>query len=153
MADRLAAELEIRASDSGPRIRATLIQEGRASTGSRRELFTPGAVQWAAEGVELRTEHLGKAETRAVPSREADGRIIIDAPATPALFAAVHAGKRFASVEFFALEERTTPTGVREVLRALVSGATVTDRPEYDSTSAELRERRSDLERKARVWL
>ncbi len=148
MADRLAAELEIRASDSGPRIRATLIQEGRASTGSRRELFTPGATQWAAEGVELRTEHLGKAETRAVPTRETDGRIVIDAPATPALFAAVHAGKRFASVEFFALEERTTPTGIREVQRALVTGATVTDRPEYDSTAAEIRERPE-----VRVWL
>lgn len=148
MADRLVAELEIRASDSGPRIRATLIQEGRASTGSRRELFTPGAAQWAAEGVELRTEHLGKAETRTVPTRETDGRIVIDAPATPALFAAVHAGKRFASVEFFALEERTTPTGIREVQRALVTGATVTDRPEYDSTAAEIRERPE-----ARVWL
>ena len=96
----------------------------------------------------MRTEHLAKSETRAVPTREAYGRIVIDAPATPALFAAVHGGKRFASVEFFALEERTTPTGIREVQRALVTGATVTDRPVYDSTAAEIRERKA-----VRVWL
>ena len=96
MADRLAAELELRASESGPRVRATLIQEGRASTGSRRELFTPGAVQWPGEGVELRTEHLAKAETRAVPTREADGRIVIDACllASPLWTLAASAGRR-----------------------------------------------------------
>ena len=103
MSDRPVAELEIRASEPGPHIRATLIQEKRAATSSRRELVAAGAAHWAAEGVELRTEHLGRAETRAVPTRKADSRIVIEAPATPALFAAVHAGKRFASVEFFAL--------------------------------------------------
>ena len=152
MADRLSASLEIRASDAGPQLHATIVQEGRASTGHRRELFTPGSVQWPAEGIGLLLRHHGEPEVRAIPSRHDDGRIIVSTPATPALFRAVNEGKRFASVEFFALEERTTATGIREVLRALVTGATVTDSPEYDSTRAEIREDADDDER-ARLWL
>ena len=140
MADGLAGELEVRASESGPRIHAVILQEGRASTGHRHELFAAGAVQWPAEGIVLLVRHHGEPGALALPSREPDGRIVV-APATPALFAAVHAGKRFASVEFFALEERTARRAFGEVQRALVTGATVTDRPENDSTAAEIRER------------
>ena len=92
--------------------------------------------------------HHGTPETGAVPTREADGQIRIDAPATRRLFEAVHSGRRFMSVEFFALEERTTQTDVREVQQALVRGARVSDLPEYDSTAAEIREREP-----VRVWL
>ena len=44
------------------------------------------------------------------------------------------AGKRFMSVEFQAVEERTTAGGVRELLRAVVDAAAlVVASPEYDS--------------------
>ena len=140
--ERLSVELETRASESGPMLHATILQEGRAATGIRRELFTPGAVTWPANGIGVLLQHHGEPETRAVPTREPNGEIRIAAKATPAVFEAVRGGRRFMSVEFFALEERTTPTGIREVQRALVTGATVTDDPEYDSTAAEIRERR-----------
>ena len=45
------------------------------------------------------------------------------------------------SVEFHALEERTTAGGVREVLRALVPSAALVADPEYDTTEAEVRRR------------
>ena len=45
------------------------------------------------------------------------------------------------SVEFHALEERTTAGGVREVLRAFVPDAALVAQPEYDTTVAEIRRR------------
>ena len=147
-AERFTVPVETRASEDGPRLIGTILTEGRASTGSRAELFTPGAATWPADGIDIRTEHLGRAETRAVPVRGANGELCIDAKATPAIFAAVQSGKRYMSVEFHALAERRTAAGVREVQRALLVGATVTDRPEYDTTAAEVRERSA-----VRVWL
>ena len=144
----LAVSVECRASEDGPRIRGTIITEGRAASASRREVFTPSSVTWPATGIDVLLEHHGSPEVRAMPTRESNGEIQIDAPATPALFAAVEGGKNHMSVEFLALEERTTPSGIREVLRALVTGATVTDKPEYDTTRAEVRERKVP-----RVWL
>ena len=73
---------------------------------------------------------------------------LLAATATPALFAAVQAGRRSMSVEFTALDEIRTAGGVREIRRAMVSAAALTDRPDYCQTSAEVRERRE-----ARVWL
>ena len=51
------------------------------------------------------------------------------------------------SIEFHAVEERTTRAGVREITSALVNAAALVDRPEYDTTSAEIRTRRR------RAWL
>lgn len=141
-AETLRCAVECRASESGPTLCGVILTEGRASTGTRREVFAPGAAQWPAEGIELRTVHLGNVEARAVPVRGDNGEISVEAPASPALFAAVHGGARGMSVEFHALEERTIPGGVREVLKALVVGAIVTNSPEYDTTRAEVRERR-----------
>ena len=59
-------------------------------------------------------------------------------------------GKRFMSVEFQAVEDRVTAGGVREVLKALVSGAALVADPEYDVTMAEVRKR--DRSRR-RLWL
>ena len=93
-------------------------------------------------------EHHGAVETRAVPTREPDGTIRIAARAMPAIFAAVQAGRRSMSVEFTALDEIRTAGGVREIRRAMVSAAALTDRPEYSQTRAEVRERPE-----VRVWL
>ena len=78
-------------------------------------------------------------ETRAMPSRDKRRRIRVRPKATDGIRAAIRGGKRYMSVEFRALDERTTKAGVREVLRALVEGAALVDRPEYDSTLAEVR--------------
>ena len=140
--ESLTAPVEIRQADDGPRLAGVIMQEGRAATGGRAELFAPGAVLWPPEGIAIRTEHLGAEHGRAVPTRDADGSIRIDAPAPPAVVAAIGAGKRFLSVEFLAARELGTAAGVREIQRALVDGAALVRRPEYSQARAELRGRR-----------
>ena len=113
-----------------------------------RSCSPPQSVVWPSDGVAILPEHHGAVETRAVPTREPDGTIRIAARAMPAIFAAVQAGRRSMSVEFTALDEIRTAGGVREIRRAMVSAAALTDRPEYSQTRAEVRERPE-----VRVWL
>ena len=143
MAERLVihAGVECRSSEDGPQLHLVAVQEGRAAGETRRELFTPGSISWPATGVAVRAEHRGAEHGRAVPERAENGEIRLSVPARPPLFAAFQAGKRFASVEFFALEERTTKTGIREVTRALVDGVALTDQPEYEQGRVEIRAR------------
>ena len=142
------AAVELRETDGGPVLHGVLLTEGRAASGRRLELFAPGAAVWPAEGVEIRTVHLGPTEAVAVPVRHG-AEIRVAVPATPALVSAVRAGRNQMSVEFFPLMETRTASGVREVEHALITGATVTDRAEYTQTRAELRDRR----RKVALWL
>lgn len=148
MADHLVIPVECRASDAGPMLRGVILQEGRAARGGRAEVFAPGALVWPNDGVGILTEHHGAVEVRAIPTREPNGEIRIAARATPGIFAAVQAGKRHLSVEFHPLAETRTAGGVREIERAMVSAASLTDRPEYAQTAAEIRERPE-----VRVWL
>ncbi|MYC99170.1 MAG: hypothetical protein F4X13_07865 [Gammaproteobacteria bacterium] len=141
-------EVEVREGRHGKRLRGVMLQEGRAASGGRREVFAPGSVDWPSNGVGILTEHRGAVEVRSQPVRQGDGRIMVEAEATPAIRAAVEGGKRYMSVEFMAIEERTTQGGVREILSAFVPRAALVDRPEYDSTSAEVRSKR-----RRRVWL
>ena len=135
--ERITAAVECRASESGPVLRGVIVSEGRAATGGRRELFAPGAIVWPSDGIAIRRVHLGTPLARAIPTREADGRITVETRATDDIRRAVDRdGARFMSVEFTALEERTTAGGVREVLRAMVDGACLTTVPEYDTTGA-----------------
>ena len=132
---------EIRAASDGPHLYGVMIQEGRAASGGRREVFTPGSVEWPSGGVGILTDHRQAPEVRALPVRQSDGRITVRTPATPAIREAVEAGRRFMSVEFHSLAERTTKGGVREVLRAFVPDAALVTEPEYDTTAAEVRAR------------
>ena len=116
-----------------------MLQEGRAASGGRREVFAPGALEWPSEGVGVLTEHRGRIETRGHVVRQRDGRLALTARATEGIKRAVDAGKRFMSVEFTALEERTTRGGVREILRAFAPTAALVRSPEYDTTAAEVR--------------
>ena len=134
-------QVEIREADGGPTLRGVMIQEGRAATGGRREVFAPGSAEWPATGVGILLAHREAPEIRAVPERQADGRITIQAPATPAIREAVEAGRIFMSVEFHALQERTTRGGVREIQRAYIPDVALVEEPEYDSTLAEVRQR------------
>ena len=140
--ERLSATVEVRDSDSGPVVGVTLIQEGRAATGGRAELFAPGSLQWPSEGIPLRTEHLGGDAIRIHPHRDAELRISASAPASPPIVEAVRGGKTHASVEFHALEEVSTSAGVREIRSALLVGAALVDAPEYEQTRVEIRSRR-----------
>ena len=143
--ERIAAPVEIRASDDGPRLYATIIAEGRAAL-TRREVFAPGAVTWPADGIAIRTVHLGPEVARAMPERDGT-EIRVSCPATPEVFAAYHAGQRELSVEFHPLLECRTPAGVREVQQALVTGAALVKQGDYQ-TGAEIR-----TTARRRVWL
>ncbi len=146
--ERFTVAVECRAATDGPRLDGVLVQEGRAATGGRAELFAPGAVIWPARGIAIRGEHLGAEIGRAIPERTANGEIRISTAAGPAILAAVEQrNRRFLSVEFYPISEHRTPAGVREITRALVDGAALTDRPEYAQARAEVRERGR------RVWL
>ena len=142
---RLTVELR----EEGNELHGVLVQEGRAASGGRSELFAPGSISWPADGVGILTEHRGAPETRAFPHRDALGRINVRAQATAAIKDAIAAGKKFMSVEFRALEERTTKAGVREILSAYVAAAALVASPEYDVTAAEVRERGT----RRRIWL
>ena len=145
--ERLTVPVECRASTDGPRLHGVIITEGRAAAGGRAELFAPGAVVWPAEGIGVGIQHYDTTETRCIPVRNGN-QVCIDAPATPALFAAVQGGARYMSLEFHALRETRTRAGIREVTSALVVGAIVTAKAEYSQTAAEVRTRQE-----RRVWL
>lgn len=133
-----------------PTLYGVILQEGRAATGGRRELFAPGAIEWPSEGIGVLTVHRGSIETRGHVVRERDGRLTLTARATDGIRRAVNEGKRWMSVEFTALEDRITKGGVREILRAFVPTAALVSAPEYDMTAAEVRNQGDeDL---ARFW-
>ena len=141
-------EIELRETEGRePMLHGTILQEGRAAS-ERREIFAPGSVRWPGTGIEIMPEHRGTVESRAHPIRSDTGELSITARATDALQKAVAAGKRYMSVEFVSLEERTTPGGVREILKAMVYGAALCSVPEYDMTAAELRNKN-----RRKAWL
>ena len=142
-------EVEIRQADRRePEIHGVILTEGRAASGGRAEVFAPGSVTWPSTGIGISAGHKGPTETRAQPIRQRNGELTIRARATAALRAAVEAGSRFMSVEFVAMEERTTAGGVREVLGAMVTRAALVASPEYDVTAAEIRNKQG-----RRWWL
>lgn len=150
-------QLELRSeAERDPMLRGVLIQEGRASTGGRRELFAPGAIEWPAAGIAVRTKHLGKMEARGQLARGRDGVLNLTAPATPAIVQAYEQGKRFLSVEFVALEDEITAGGVREIRRAFVDGGAMVLKPEYEIAQVEVRnrvERASSRGERYLLWL
>ncbi len=142
--DRLTIEVR----EDGGNLHGTILQEGRASSGGRSEVFAPGSVSWPGDGIDIRTEHRGQSQGKAFPHRTPNGELQIRATATEAIRAAIKSGKRYMSVEFHPIEERTVQGGIREILKAIVMGAALVANPEYDSTSAELR-----AKKRPRVWL
>ena len=98
-------------------------------------------MQWPNTGVGILTRHRGPLESRAIPTRESDGRIVVSAPATDRIRDAVASGRKYMSVEFRSMRERRTEGGIREILSAFVDAAALVQSPEYDMTSAEVRRR------------
>ena len=144
--ETLHCPVEIREADNGPMLHGILIQEGRAAS-VRAEVFAPGSLQWSAEGIALRAKHLGAEDSRAIPTRESNGEIKIAAPASAAIVAAFNEGRRFLSIEFHALQETRSTSGVREIQQAFLPGAALVSDPEYAQARAEVRARRR------KVWL
>ena len=144
--ESLSCAVELREGDT-PQLIGTILSEGRSASGGRKELFIPGSCCWPPSGIHVRLTHRGESQTLAVPVRDDLGRIEIRTKATPAIIEAVRAGAGFMSVEFVAIEQRIV-SGIREVLQAFISGATLTDKPEYDTTRAEVRDKKP-----RRVWL
>jgi len=152
--DEFQNSVEIREAEGrDPMLYGIMLQEGRAASRSRRELFTPLSVEWPASGVGVTTRHLGKVECRGQVVRHRDGRLEVTAPATPAIVAAVTSGKRFMSVEFVAVAQAMLQNGVREIRRALVDVVALTENPEYRMTSAELREEDASDPERYYLWL
>ena len=141
-------QLTVEVREEGGELHGVLVQEGRAASGGRAEVFAPGSITWPADGVGILTEHRGQPETRAFPHRDQLGKISIRAQATVAIRDAISAGKKYMSVEFRSLDERVTRGGVREILSAYVAAAALVTSPEYDSSAAELRQRK-----RRRLWL
>ena len=136
---QMVSTLTVEVREEGGELHGTILQEGRAASGGRAEVFAPGSVTWPAEGVGILAGHRGAELARAYPHRDKDGRITVRAQASDAIKATIASGKRFMSVEFRALDERTTKGGIREILRAFVDAAALVAKPEYDTTSAEVR--------------
>ena len=139
--------VEVREADDGPRLRGTVLQEGRAASGGRAEIFSPLSVVWPSDGIALRGEHRGSELARVVPIRDADGSLRVETPATPAILTA-YKTRRYFSVEFHSLAEVRTAGGIREIRRALLEAAALVPNPEYPNVRAEVRERRA-----RKVWL
>ena len=130
--------------EKGNELHGIILQEGRAASGGRAEVFAPGSVTWPTDGVAILTEHRAEPEIRAFPHRDAMGRISIRARATDAIRKAIAAGKKYMSVEFRTIDERRTKAGIREILRAYVDAAALVANPEYDTTAAEVRSAESE---------
>ena len=86
-------------------------------------------------------EHLGAEDSRAIPTREANGEIRIAAPASAAIVAAYNEGRKFLSIEFHAVKETRSAAGVREIQQAFLPGAALVSSPEYSQATAEVRAR------------
>ena len=148
MSETLHCSVEIRAATTGPMLHGVLIQEGRAAS-SRPEVFAPGSLVWdGTRGIALRATHLGVEDSRAIPTREANGEIRISTPASAAIVAAFNEGRRYLSIEFHALKETRSAAGVREIQEAFLPGAALVADPEYkQAVVTEIRSKRM------RVWL
>ena len=88
----MLAELELR--QEGRELVGVILQEGRAATGGRAELFSNGSVEWPADGIDILPEHRAESEVKVIPERQEDGRISIRARATDALRQAYAEGRR-----------------------------------------------------------
>ena len=134
----MLAELELR--QEGRELVGVIVQEGRAATGGRAEVFSPNSVQWPADGIDILPEHRADSEVKVIPERQPDGSISIRSRATDALRQAYAEGRRYLSVEFHALREVRTQGGVREIQKAIVLAAAMVKTPEYNMAVAELRQ-------------
>ena len=130
--------VDIELRKGGRMLHGVILTEGRVSQ-DRKEIFVPGAAEWPSTGIRVRPGHLS--ETGAVTGfpKRMGSEIVLTVPASKEIRSAVESGCRHMSVEFQSIEENTTPSGVREILRGMILGAAVVGNPSYQQTAAELR--------------
>lgn len=119
----------------------TILQEGRAAS-QRREVFAPGSVSWSSAGIALKDGHNGRNLATAYPQRKQDGSLEVKVPLTKPIIETLQNGREGLSVEFIALEERTTAGGIREITKAFVEAAAFVSNPEYTQGKTEIRKRK-----------
>ena len=132
--ESLCSPIELRESEAGPQIVGVLIQEGRAAS-VRAEVFAPGSLVWASDGVAIRAAHLGAEDSRAIPTRHSNGEIRIAAPASPALVAAFNEGRKFLSIEFHAVQETRSAGGRAGNSTGFSSGRGASRRPRIQTSA------------------
>ena len=143
--NEIRCELELRETDRGPGILlGTILETGRIA-GDRREVFTPGSVQFPSNGIRLLAEHRGRQVMRLTPVIEGSSiRVEAQLPDNAIgreVAAEVRSGrKRGLSVEFTATQEATV-SGVREIRGARVDAAAIVASPAYDQARVEVRQR------------
>ena len=145
--ETFCSPVEIRETEAGKTLHGILIQEGRVGS-QRREIFSPLSLMWSSTGVAIRTEHRGVEVARAIPKRETNGEIRISAPASEDIVAAYEEGKRFLSIEFHALQESRSGSGVREISEAFLPAVAMVSNPEFSQAVSEVRSRGH-----RRIWL
>ena len=96
------------------------------------------------DGVGILTEHGGAVEVRAIPTREPNGELRIEAPSTEGIRKAYET-KKFLSVEFRAENEFLTRGGIREIRRGMISAAAMVTSPEFDHATVEVRRKKPGL--------
>ena len=130
-------------------LHGVLIQEGRAAS-VRAEVFAPGALVWASDGIALRAKHLGVEDSRADSNTaKLTARSGSQRPASAALVAALEVGRKFLSNRIPCAERNALrKSGVREIQQAFLPGAALVEDPEYKQALAEVRARR-----RMKVWL
>ena len=145
----IRCSIELRAAEGSPgRIVGTIIETGRVA-GDRPEIFTPGALQWPANGIRLLAEHRGRQIMRVTPT--VDGTAVRVDAALPdtaigrEVASEVRAGtKRGLSLEFHCTEEAQVQ-GVREVRGAIMDAAAVVADGAYSQARVEVREKKRPL--------
>ena len=140
--------VEFRADEShrGPgRLVGTLMSYGQPA-GDRRERFAPGSLEWPADGVVLRRQHVPGAPIMRVVPEIRGSEVVIDAelPDTQAgrdAASEVRDGLMTGlSVEFRSKRQRYTG-GTREIVSAMLTGAGLVVKPSYGGARVEVRGR------------
>lgn len=143
MSDKIVIHTPVEIRESG-RLHGLLLTEGRASS-DRKELFTLNSIQWAATGIRVRAAHMQDAGSVLAYPVRTGAEIRVNVAPSVEIIEAVQSGKSYMSIEFRALEESLTESGIREIASALLVGAAVVREPSYAQTGAEIRSREAIL--------
>ena len=144
MTDELRCSIEVRADEMSPgRLVGTLLTYNEQAR-DRRETFAPGALSWPDNGVVLREQHNRQAPImRVIPEIRGD-KVVIDSPLPDTSrgrdMAVMIRNGTFTglSLEFRATAE-SFPGGLREIRRAILTGAGLVDLPSYRGSKVEVR--------------
>ena len=153
--DEFRCALEFRADEtrqSPGRLVGTLLKYGERA-GDRAEVFEPGALSWAADGVVLNRAHSDASPIMRVVPEVRGEEVVIDT-ALPNTTAGRDAAEELRtgllkglSVEFRAIRQ-TYRNGVRVIQEALLGGAGLVTSPAYQGSTAEVRKKQG----RVRLW-